>query len=54
MAILLVTISGYFIISYWWLLVDIFGHLKLYYHYRWLFYYKLLLNILGYITIRYW
>jgi hypothetical protein len=35
------------------LLVAIFGYFRLYYNYWWLFYYKPLLDILGYITIGY-
>jgi len=32
----------------------IFSYFKLYYDYWWLFYYKLLLDILGYIIIGHW
>jgi len=36
------------------LLVDIISYFMLYYDYWWLFYYKLLLDILGYTIIGYW
>jgi hypothetical protein len=49
--ILLMVIGGYFINGHWWFF---FLNFRLYYDYRWLFYYKLLLDIFGYIIIDYW
>jgi hypothetical protein len=57
---LLMTINDYFINGFWCLLMVIllvgyfFCYSKLYYDYWWLFCYKLLFDIIGYIIIGYW